>query len=56
MFSWALLLGLTETAERRVTYKKPHSSDSEDFRFKNTEEALGEGLTMLIQGYLSRPR
>jgi AcrR family transcriptional regulator len=49
IYSWALLLGLSEMAERRANHlKKPAPP--------KVEERLSEGLTLLIEGYLARSR
>ncbi len=55
LLSLALLLGLSEMAEHRMPKITRYSDEREDPRPKNIGDTMEKALTMLIQGYLSRP-
>ncbi len=54
-YSWALLLGLSEMAEK-PSQSKSCPNEPKRFRPIQVEQNLGEALTMMIEGYLGRSR
>lgn len=53
-YAWALLLGLTDTTEQKLTRNR-HLSPNQRSAVPTVDEGLKEALTLLLQGALRQP-